>query len=269
MLYLREDFQKAWKNKDPFRLLNELDGEVYRELEARRTFRFEMDGKGYFAKVHQGIGWPEILGDLIRLRTPTLGAKDEWKALNLLKKVGVQTMTPVAFGEKGINPASKQSFLVTEELENMITLEDFCEGWSHKPPSFQLKRAIITKLAGISRTIHANGLNHRDYYLCHFMMPKAQSYDPSSLEFYLIDLHRAQIRISVPNRWILKDLSGLYYSSLNYGLNQRDILRFIKIYTGLPLRQALDEFNELLSKAEQKAMKLYDRMQRKKDDDRY
>ena len=40
-----------------------LEGEDFRLVKARRTFRFEAGGKGYFAKVHHGIGWKEILKD--------------------------------------------------------------------------------------------------------------------------------------------------------------------------------------------------------------
>ena len=132
MLYLREDFQKHWQGKNPQELLENMEGEVYRALEARRTFRFEIDGKGYFAKIHAGVGWKEILENLVRFRKPVLGARNEWQALNKLHELGILTMTPVAYGETGKNPAALRSFLVTEELENMITLEDYCENWKAK-----------------------------------------------------------------------------------------------------------------------------------------
>ena len=44
-----------------FEVMAHLDGEVYREVASRRTFRFEHDGKAYFAKVHFGVGWKEII----------------------------------------------------------------------------------------------------------------------------------------------------------------------------------------------------------------
>ena len=263
MLYLRDDFKEAWQGKDPFHHLINLDGEVFRELEARRTFRFELNGKGYFAKVHNGVGWPEIIENLLRLRKPVLGAKNEWVALNSLKSIGLNTMTAVAFGERGCNPAKQQSFLVTEELRDMHTLEDFCDTWEEHAPSFVLKEAIIRKLAVISRQLHDNGINHRDYYLCHFMLPKNEKPDPENLSFYLIDLHRAQVRKKIPERWRLKDISGLYYSAMNYKLTQRDIYRFITIYTGLPLREALNKYEWMWKKIEKKANKLHIRMKRK------
>ncbi|MGI9281852.1 MAG: lipopolysaccharide core heptose(I) kinase RfaP [Endozoicomonas sp.] len=263
MLYLRDDFKEAWQGKDPQSLLETMDGEVYRALEARRTFRFELNGRGYFAKVHGGVGWFEILENFLHLRKPVLGARHEWEALNKLHKIGIDTMTPVAYGETGKNPATLRSFLVTEELADMVTLEDFCEQWKSRPPSFRLKRTIILKLADISKKLHDNGINHRDYYLCHFMMPKTDTPDPEHLKFYLIDLHRAQIRDEIPDRWRLKDLSGLYFSAMDYGITRQDTFRFLKAYTGLPLRDTLKKYSTMLTQIEKKAVKLYQRMERK------
>ncbi|MFK0573752.1 lipopolysaccharide core heptose(I) kinase RfaP, partial [Endozoicomonas sp.] len=241
MLYLRDDLKKAWQGQDPQQLLENMDGEVYRALEARRTFRFELNGKGFFAKVHGGVGWFEIFENYIRLRKPVLGARHEWEALNKLHDIGIDTMTPVGFGETGRNPAAQRSFLVTEELKDMVTLEDFCKPWKTTPPPFRLRLAIVVKLAEISKKMHGNGINHRDYYLCHFMMPDLSKPDPDNLMFYMIDLHRAQLREITPLRWVIKDLSGLYYSAMDIGITRKDIFRFIKIYTGLPLREALTQ----------------------------
>ncbi len=262
MLYLRDDFKEAWKGKDVQSYLETMDGEVFRELEARRTFRFEFNGKGYFSKVHMGVGWKEILENIFRFRRPVLGARDEWEALTKLKSIGIDTMTPVGFGENGFNPATQRSFLITEELEDMITLEDFCETWRDNPPSIPLKRAIVQKLAEISKLMHDNGVNHRDYYLCHFMMLDTKP-DPDHLKLYMIDLHRAQIRPSLPDRWRLKDLSGLYFSAMDYGFTRNDVYRFLKLYSGVSLRETLDMYQPLLSKIEKKALKLYQRMERK------
>ncbi len=268
MLYLRDDFKTAWSGKNPHALLDSMEGETFRDLEARRTYRFEFQGKGFFAKVHKGIGWGEIFENLLRFRMPVLGARNEWLALNKLHSLGIDTMTPVAFGEKGCNPARQHSFLVTEELDNMSSLEDVCERWKQSPPSILLKRAIVKKLAEISRTLHDNGINHRDYYLCHFLVPDGsleqfEKNPDNPLRFFLIDLHRAQVRNQLPDRWRLKDLSGLYFSAMDYGFTQRDIYRFIRCYTGLPLKQALARYQTMLAKIENKANKLYRRMERK------
>ncbi|MDP0589577.1 MAG: lipopolysaccharide core heptose(I) kinase RfaP [Candidatus Endonucleobacter bathymodioli] len=267
MDYLREDFQKAWQGQDPHLLLDKMEGEEFRNVESRRTYRFEFQGKGFFAKIHRGVGWKEIIINLMHYRIPVLGARNEWIALNALQRFGIDTMTPVAFGEKGCNPAKQQSFLVTEELEKTLSLEDLCERWKQSPPSFKLKKAILEKLAEISRIIHNNGLCHRDYYFCHFLIAGGNidqfHKTGKGLRFYLIDLHRAQIHITLPNRWRLKDLSGLYYSAMDYGFTRNDLFRFIRYYTDLPLKDGLTQHWALWKKINQKAKKLYERMKRK------
>ena len=75
-------------------------------------------------------------------------------------------------------------------------------------------------------------------------------------QLYLIDLHRAQIRQHTPKRWIIKDLAGLYFSSLHFDLTRNDKLRFMKYYKGT-LRQTLRSDNSIWKKVKTKAQKLF------------
>lgn len=55
--------------------------------EARRTLRIEVAGQGYlFVKIHRGVGWKEILKNLLSLRLPVLGAGNEWRAIARLAR---------------------------------------------------------------------------------------------------------------------------------------------------------------------------------------
>ncbi len=267
-LYLREDFQTLWQGCDPFEQVEKLQGEVFRQLEARKTLRFHQNDKTFFVKIHRGVGWYEIIENLIRLRKPVLGAQNEYLAIKKLKSLGIDTMTTVAYGCRGNNPARQQSFIVTEDLIDTISLEDLCKQWPNHPPSFRLKTNLVLHLADVSRRLHENGVNHRDYYICHFLLAiphGVEHIDPDNFVLSLIDLHRTQIRAKTPLRWIRKDLAGLYFSALEApcGLTRRDVFRFIKVYTGLPLRQALAQHHGLWRGMEQKAAKLLARMQRK------
>ncbi len=111
MLYLRDDFQQAWQGKDPFEIVETLEGKVYRQLEARKTLRFEQGGEGFFVKIHRGVGWFEILENLIRFRLPVLGAENEWKAIEHLERQNIGTMTAVAYGKRGSNPQNNSRLL--------------------------------------------------------------------------------------------------------------------------------------------------------------
>ena len=111
MVYLSGELKNFFSDSDPYKVLKELDGNVYREVKNRKTLQFEYNGKSYFAKIHTGVGWIEIFKNLIQLKSPVLGAKNEWSALKLLRSASIKTMTVVAYGEKGWNPAKRQSFI--------------------------------------------------------------------------------------------------------------------------------------------------------------
>jgi heptose I phosphotransferase len=266
-------FQKTWKNKDPFLEVEKITGEVYRQLEARKTLSFELENQSFFIKIHRGIGWYEIIENLIRLRLPVLGARNEYHAIKRLEKLKVDTMKTVAFGEKGLNPAKQISFIITEDLINTISLEDYCLPWKalalkKQAPDFKLKQALIAKLAQISRTLHQNGINHRDYYICHFLLDISNGKKFTNIEnlkISLIDLHRAQLRNKTPQRWLIKDIASLYFSAMDIGLTKRDFLRFILIYNQCSLRQTLKTHKVFWQKVETRGAKLWDRKQRKGD----
>lgn len=111
--------------------------------------------------------------------------------------------------------------------------------------------------------MHAVGINHRDCYICHFLLHLPFSGEEQDLKISVIDLHRAQLRKKVPTRWRDKDLIGLYFSSLNIGLTSRDIFRFMKVYFDSPLREILKEEQALVLKAGSKAKKIQERTIRK------
>ncbi|NWA64245.1 lipopolysaccharide core heptose(I) kinase RfaP, partial [Pantoea sp. B9002] len=110
--------------------------------------------------------------------------------------------------------------------------------------------------------MHRAGLNHRDCYIAHFLLHTDRPVMAADLKLSVIDLHRAQVRPSIPRRWRNKDLAGLYFSVLDIGLTQRDKLRFLRGYFRQPLRQVLRDEAALLTWLESKADKLYKRKQR-------
>lgn len=263
MVELNEPLATLWRGKDAFEEVKNLQGEVFRELETRRTLRFELAGGSYFLKWHRGTSLKEIVKNLISLRMPVLGADREWNAIHRLHDVGVDTMHGVGFGEKGLNPLTKTSFIITEDLTPTVSLEDYCADWETNPPTAAVKRMLIKRVATMVRKMHLAGINHRDCYICHFLLHLPFGGQEESLKISVIDLHRAQIRNHVPRRWRDKDLIGLYFSSLNIGLTQRDILRFMRVYFDKPIRDVLREEQALLAKAADKANKIKERTIRK------
>ncbi|MDR3055441.1 MAG: lipopolysaccharide core heptose(I) kinase RfaP [Zoogloeaceae bacterium] len=259
-LELREPFLSLWQGKDPFVEVERLQGRIYRAMPGRRTLRTEIDGRAYFVKIHHGVGWLEIGKNLITGKPPVLGARQEWLALRRLRAAKVPTMTAVAFGERGKNPARRQSFLITEEIAPAIDLETLTQNWQTTPPVPARKYALIAAVGKTVAAMHQAGVNHRDCYLCHFLLREGEAHCPPSPA--LIDLHRAQVRAATPRRWRDKDLAALWFSALNIGLTRRDKLRFLRAYFDKPLHAILREEAGLLIWLEKKAARLMARFQK-------
>lgn len=263
MIELKSPFSELWKNKDPFIETEKLTGEVFRQLETRKTLQFELGNKSYFIKIHYGTTLKEVLKNLVSFRLPVLGADREWNAIHRLEKIGVDTMNGRAYGQKGFNPLRRHSFIITEALVPTISLEDFCKSWCHQPPLFNTKILIIRRIAEMVKKMHAAGINHRDCYICHFLLHLPFDGTENNLKISVIDLHRAQIRKSVPRRWRDKDLVGLYFSSLTIGLTDRDRYRFMKIYFNSRLKDIFNKEEYLIKKVHKKADNIKERTLRK------
>lgn len=233
-----------------------LRGECFRHLEGRLTQRIRLGDKSYFIKQHTGVGWKEIIKNLLQGRLPVLSAKNEWQAIEKLQLLGVAVPAIAAYGKRGWNPARMQSFILMEELAPVMSLEELGK---KAPLQFTPKRQLIEAVARIARILHDSGINHRDFYICHFLLKLPMEWEKGYLEreLYLIDLHRAQIRHLTPMRWIIKDLSGLYFSSKDTVLTQRDKYRFMKAYRGQTLREILTMERNFWEKVRARGERLY------------
>ncbi len=230
--------------------------DLYRDKEGRKTLRFECGGKAWFLKLHTGVGWPEVCKNLLQLRLPVVSARNEYRAILALRRAGVHTLDIAAYARQGWNPARVCSMLVSAELTGTVSLEHYCAHWAARAPAPAVRMRLIRTLAESARQMHELGINHRDFYLCHFHLDES-SLQEAQARCYLIDLHRAQIRKHTPRRWRVKDLAGLYFSAMDCGLGRRDLLRFIRHYSGGQLRAALAGDERLWRAVERQAIKLY------------
>lgn len=257
-LYLRDDLKSAWRGRDPFEVVWSLRGETFRAVASRRTIRFEEGGAAYFAKIHEGVGWGEILKSLANGKTPVTGSRHEYAACRRLAAEGIPAPRVAAFGTRGGNPAHERSFVVCDALEGYLSLEDITDAWATAPPRPAVRRRLVLALADLTRALHAAGVNHRDYYLCHVLADVAALARGEAL-LAVIDLHRAQVRRRTPRRWILRDLAALLFSTLHLGLSRKDRFRFLARYTGLPLRDALAKDPGLWRRVERRAERLLEK----------
>lgn len=215
---------------DAFKALMQMQGKAFRDVRGRKTIRVTLAGKSYFIKQHFGVGWAEIFKNVIAFKKPILGAMTEVIAIQKLNSIGIPTTPLVAYGQQGCNPATMQSFVMTEDLGEIITVEDLCADWQSYSTSY--KQALMQAIAEIASKLHGAGLAHRDFYLCHFVFKK-QDLDfaaTSVKNCHLIDLHRMLQGQASNGRAVMKDIAGLYFSAMQYGLSTQDLAIFKQHY---------------------------------------
>lgn len=211
-----------------FERVMQLDGEIFRAVKNRKTLLFRHNGQAYFLKTHCSITYKELLKNLLQCRRPVLSAKNEWHAIQYLEEKGILLPSIVGYGEKSLFfPWQKVSFLMTRALLNTISLETLTFQFE-KPV---IKWRLIREMAKMVRCMHQNNMVHRDLYLCHFLLDEKTLRTQQPL-LYLIDLHRALIfSKTLKNKWIIKELAGLFYSAVGKNLSKTDYWRFWTIYS--------------------------------------
>lgn len=246
-LVLPDDIRGLF-SRDAFAEIMRLQGPVYRDVTGRRTMRIELAGNSYFIKQHFGVGWGEIVKNLLSFKMPVLGAMTEVKAIQKLTEVGIATTPLVGYGVKGGNPALQQSFVITRDLGDITSLEDVCVDWKSNPPDAEFKRGLIIAIAQLAAKLHGAGLCHRDFYLCHLVLKKSDLAQGKT-DLILIDLHRMLMEQSTGGAAVMKDIAGLYFSAMDCGFTAEDWVLFKQHY----LLQTADFWK----KVEQRAQQLY------------
>ncbi len=173
----------------------------------------------------------------------------EHEAADRLAAAGINTPRTIACGEQWQTLFEHRSFLMTEEVRDSRSLE------SQLPPCFQgpltiekrhARRDFIRRLASFIRRFHETGYRHRDLYLSHIFCS-------SEGEFCLIDLARAS-RPFLRQRFRIKDIAQLHYSSPAESVTRADRLRFYLVYTGR--RRLLPQDKAFIRKVIRKAHRM-------------
>jgi hypothetical protein len=199
----------------------------------------ERDGRrlAVYLKRHYRLGWWR---GLLATLWPDAGwspALEEWDHLEWARARGLPVPATVAAGEC-IGPWGRlQSFLAIEELTDMLPLHEaipaaaLALGPEHFRP---WKRGLVAEMARLTRAMHARRRFHKDLYLCHFFIARADTLRLPRWEgrVYLIDLHRLAQHRWASLLWQVKDLAQLLYSSDVEGIDARDRLRFWRAYLG-------------------------------------
>jgi UDP-glucose:(heptosyl)LPS alpha-1,3-glucosyltransferase len=261
-LLLRDDLAGRFAQGNVFDTVMTIEGEVHRALANRCTLRIEHEGRGYFIKRHTGVGWRELLKNLAVGKRPVVDAANEFIACRRLTAAGISTLSIAGYGRIGFNPARRRSFVISDELSEHITLEDYVANWGQRPPAPAFRRRLIQAVAELARTMHGVGVVHRDFYICHLLLDRRALAD-GRVKLSVIDLHRARVASSAGSRWVQRDLGALLYSAMDLNLSLTDRFRFIACYSGESAAEVLRRRPRFWARVQRRADRLYRKRRRK------
>lgn len=215
--------------------------------QGRSTCRWQLRAGGrelvvYLKRHFELPRWHGILAALWPLGDWSPGMQER-RNLDWARANGLPVPNVVAAGEF-LGPWGKlQSFLAIEELTDMLPLHQAIPlaARTLEPAAFRAWKAGLTReLARLARFLHDRNRFHKDLYLCHFFVRRADITPVPSWtgRVHMIDFHRLARHSFKRGFWLSKDLGQLLYSSDVAGVEARDRLRFWRAYMG-PARRTL------------------------------
>lgn len=169
-----------------------------------------------------------------------------------LAKAEINTPKIVAYGYQWNAVFEKRSFIITEKIPTGVSLEKKLPNcFQCKCPAGNIseKRKFIEKIADFARKFHDTGFRHRDFYLAHIFLTDDK-------QLYLIDLQRTFKPRILAQRFRIKDLAQLHYSTPGDLVTRSDRLRFYLRYTGQKRLSKRDK--RIIARLKAKAWKMAD-----------
>ena len=173
-----------------------LQGEVFRDVAGRRTMRVHVGEQAYFVKLHEGIGWGEVIKNWLQLKAPIVGASNEYLACEGLAAEDIDAPRVAAFAEQDTVLPRRRSFVLLDELAGYEDLETLGHRWLEAMPDGLTKHRYLRAVAQFARRFHEAGFVHRDFYICHLLVHQSQRQAPQRLA--VLDLHRARRFAAAP-----------------------------------------------------------------------
>ncbi len=216
-------------------------GRCMRALADRENWRLELtrpgsQSRGIFLKKHHVRTWTSRVRALIGSHPGESAGRVEAENVGRLRAIGIESMRIAAWGERLYGDGRLESFLMTEELDGYLPLEEFLA--ERFPPLETAASAtrdrdllrLIDQVADVARRFHLGGYNHRDFYCCHFFVKESPG---GRFEIRLIDLQRVQHRVRFRRRWLVKDLAQLSYSASRRWIKSTHRVAFMRRYFGV------------------------------------
>lgn len=173
----------------------------------------------------------EQLRRIVRRRAHRGTAWWEWSKIRQLAEAGIPAPTPVACGGQLWGWIERRSFIITEGIPG-----EPLERWvpAHLGPDgyvdWRRRRELVLLLARLVRRLHRHELIHRDLYLSHVFISHNADGQPV---LWLIDLQRLFTPWLRRQRWVVKDLAALHYSTPADCVPTTERVRFLHAYLGV------------------------------------
>jgi heptose I phosphotransferase len=256
-LFARADWAEFVGPDWPDQIMHAAVTDDFHAKQGRSTGRLLLESGGkqlavYLKRHYQLPWWRGVLAKLWPSGDWSPGMQ-ECRNLQWAHAQGLPVPNIVAAGEFREGWRKLQSFLAIEELTDMLPLHQAIPLAARllAPTPFRAWKAGLTReIARLARILHDRRYFHKDLYLCHFFIARA---DITSMpeawlnRVYMIDFHRLAHHPLTSAFWISKDLGQLLYSSDVEGIDARDRLRFWRAYMGSRRRSILGRWQRRLT----------------------
>ncbi|MHC5083300.1 MAG: lipopolysaccharide kinase InaA family protein [Planctomycetota bacterium] len=166
----------------------------------------------------------------------------DWQPIAHMERNNIACPHTIAYGHEWNGLFEKRSFIIIQELAGADPLEEKLPDCltipATTPAAVKERKKFIHHLSDFVSQFHATGYRHRDLYLCHIFLD-------TDGKFHLIDLQRLIKPILFSERYRMKDLTQLFYSTPGDCINRTDRLRFFLRYLN---KQKLSTCDRLLIK---------------------
>jgi len=161
-------------------------------------------------------------------------ARSEYRALRLMRQLGIQGVRPIAYGERRVCHFLKSCFLITEAVPDAMPLSAFIMTFGKHRASaraVRFRREILLTLARQVRHMHDAGFVHRDLFWRNVLIRPMPG---DRFEFYFLDASVGRrIRLLQRRRdSIVGDIAAMGAVAPHF-CSKADQLRFLLEYFGL------------------------------------
>lgn len=159
-------------------------------------------------------------------------AEKEFHLAHLLRGRGVDTIRPIALGERRRHGMLLESYLLTEAIPNGLTLFELIErciltGRMDFPA--RMRFHLTEELARLAATIHETGIEHRDLHERNIIVQRQLD---DRFRLFILDLHELRLHRKVDWSCASRELARMgRYFTLRTSASDR--LRFFRHYARL------------------------------------